>query len=372
MLEQTLDPYFRMFQTSDTFKDVNSFLATTAIGSPKTSMSEVLGGINHRGTPNRVPINKDYYGLAFFTRPQMNLKTSNLLRDRRFTRLLTNKAESIPRAVRAYLDYTCDNWGTESYTCPLVDQKNIFIPLLTNHLISMSGWPDIDLNTYTTDKGIIGEEIVMVDSTTEIVRSVDLTCNFRNMPGSPILVLGQIWQLYMSNVFLGRLLPHAENMVDNTIDYNTRIYRIVLDNTKRYVQDIASAVAFFPVNVPMGARFNFESDTPINKQMDQISITFRGSIIEYSDDILINEFNTAVCLANSDMLDTNRDMNMAKVTGPYLHHFNYAGYPRINPGTYELEWWVTKRDWHKVVGLDGADAEYYDYTGINPAMISLD
>lgn len=364
MNDLSYDPFYRIYQTTSTkFEGIDDFFATTAIGSVKNSMAQVFSGINHRGTPNRVPMNKDYFGLAFFTRPDMNMTTKNLLRDRRFTQLLTNNHKSIPRAIRAYLDYRCDENLGDSHTSPLVDNRNIFIPLLTNHLVSMSGWPDIDVPTFSSDAGVVGDAIAMVDGEIDILGVRDMTCNFRNMPGSPILSMAHFWQRYMASVFKGSLLPYPNNMVENTKDYETRIYRLVLDNTKRFVQDIAVFNACFPVTTPYGAKFNFETDTPINRSNDQISITFRGSIVEYSDDILINEFNKAVILANTDMADLEgdtdgyRNQRMVKVSGEYLHHFNYSGYPRINPGTSELEWWIDRADFDAIAGTDGANAE---------------
>lgn len=363
MTDNSYDPWLRIYQTDTRFDNVNlkpdDFLSTTPIGAPSRATAEVFGGINHRGTSNSVPMNKDYYGLAFFTRPEMNLTTRNLLRDRRFTQLLTNAANSVPRAIRAYLDFKCNDYGANSYASPIVDQRNIFIPLLTNHLISMGGWQDIETPTFASDPGIMGEQISMVDGTTDILRVVDVTCNFRNMPGNPILTMMRVWQRYMSQVAIGRMLPHTVNMRENTKDYETRIFRVILDSTKRYVQDIASFLACYPVNSPTGARFNFESQTPLNRANDQISITFRGSIMEYSDDILIHEFNQAVQLANADMADDSsmgdsiRRRSMVKVPGPYLHHFNYGGYPRINPATFELEWWVDRADWNIITGGAG-------------------
>lgn len=354
------DPYYRILQTASTkfngeVPSLDEFLSTTPMGSAKNSMAQVFAGINHRGTPNRVPMNKDYYGLAFFTRPDMNMTTKNLMRDRRFKPLLTENAKSIPRAIRAYLNYRCDEWLDQSHTSPLVDNSNIFIPVLTNHLISMSGWPDIETPTYSSDAGVRGESIAMADGTVQLLGVRDMTLNFRNMPGSPIINLFKYWQLYMECVFGGELLPHSDNMVQNTKDYETRVYRIILDNTKRFVQDIASFCACFPVTTPYGARFNFESDTPINRANDQITINLRGSIVEYSDDILLHEFNNAVILGNSDMKDGNREQSLVKVDGAYLHHFNYSGYPRINPGTFELEWWVYTSEWNAVVGSNNVN-----------------
>lgn len=353
------DPWLRIYNTNSQFKNVGDVLATTAIGDGNTAISRVFSGVNHRGNASSVAMNKDYYGLAFFSRPDMNMTTKNLLRNRKFTPLLTSNNKSIPRAIRASLDITCDNHANLSYTCPLIDQKNIFIPILSNHLISMSGWPDMELPTYTTSSGVQGEAISFADGIVDINRTFDLTCNFRNMSGSPILELIRYWMMYISNVTQGTMQPHPVNIAQNTVDYQTRIWRLVLDNTKRFVQKIASSVACFPLNNPIGASFNFEIDTPVNRSNDQLSFNFRCHGAEYNDDILIHEFNRSVIYANADMEDGSREGSLVKLPGEYLHHFNYTGYPRINPGTFELEWWVYKIDWQAVTGSDGgAEGEY--------------
>lgn len=364
-MSTNVDPWMRIYNTSTEFKGVNDILATTPQGDGGTSISRVFSGINHRGNASNVGMNKDYYGLALFTRPDMNMTTQNLMRNRKFSPLLTSNNKSIPRAIRASLDITCDDHANLSYTSPLIDQSCIFIPILSNHLLSMSGWPDMELPTYTSGSGVQGEAVSFADGIVDINRTFDITCNFRNMAGSPILELTRYWMMYISNVTQGTMQPHPINIAQNTIDYQTRIWRIVLDNTKRFVQKIASSVACFPINNPIGSSFNFEIDTPYNRTNDQMSFTFRCHGAEYNDDILINEFNRSVIYANSDMSDNNRITMMAKVEGSYLHHFNYSGYPRINPGTFELEWWVYKADWQAIVGGDGADAENIDLSAID-------
>ena len=50
----------------------------SSIGPISTAISNNLFGINHRQTPSPVPLNRDHYGLAFFTRPQLNLQDENI------------------------------------------------------------------------------------------------------------------------------------------------------------------------------------------------------------------------------------------------------------------------------------------------------
>lgn len=374
------DVWGRTLTQGGTVNGVEDVWARSAIGNPSTAISETLYGLNHRSLANSIPINKDYYGLTFFTKPDLRLTNDNLLKLRKFAPLLTSRETSLPRAIRAMLDFRHNTHNEESYNCSLIDPKQIFIPLLTNQLVSMGGWPDVELPTYTSERGVYGEEFSFADGVADIYRVWDTTVNFRNIPGDPITALFYYWIMYAAAVFEGTLTPYADNLAENTIDYQTRIYRVVLDSSKRFVQKIACTGAAFPISVPMGMSFNFESDTPINR-LDQIAINFRCIGAEYLDDMIIHDFNAAVCIGNNDMYDNQRQAaGMVKIPYEYIYLFNHLGYPRINPFTFELEWWVYNNQYLSMTGegssnsdappdfnLDEVDAgELNNYTGADP------
>jgi hypothetical protein len=129
-------------------------------------------------------------------------------------------------------------------------------------------------------------------------------------------------------------------IVENEIDYMTRIYRLVLDPTRTYVQKIANCGAAFPTAVPMGAAFNYTSDSPLANDNEQISIPFQCIGVEYNDPISIQEFNATVVYFNPEMDDGSRSQLFTKLSKSELALFNYQGYPRIAEDN-ELEWWVS-------------------------------
>lgn len=361
-----INPKSNIDPTSDKLSDqVNDIFKKTPIGSVDSAISDSIYGINHRQTPGAIQINKDYYGLTFFTRPELNLTTDNLRVVRKLAPLLTNNPNSIQRAIRCLLDRRLAQ--LEGIDTPLIDQQQAFIPLLTNHLLSMSGWPDIIAPTMTSIEGIYKESFSMVDGITDIYSTYDITANFRNIPGDPITMLFYSWIYYASYVFQGVLVPYPDKIIENEIDYQTRIYRLVLDSTKRYVRKIAACGAAFPTSAPLGASFNFEHDRPINNSNDQISIPFRCIGAMYQDDILIAEFNRTTALFNGSLDDSKfrKTSSRNKYTNEiYVHEthpsyvqipidllglFNNRGYPRINPDTYELGWWVTNEDYQSKI-----------------------
>jgi hypothetical protein len=343
-----------------TDKELNTTLddvfKTTPAGSIDTAIGGVFYGINHRQQPSAIPINKDVYGLTFFTRPQLNLSPFNIAAERKFIPLTTSEPASIQRIIRCYLDprlgYNIPGASdaNRKLNSPFVDNQNAFISVLTNHLQSCTGWPDPVVETFTSKPGAYKEVYGFTDSNIDEFSSYDITATFRNMVGDPISLLFATWLRYQANVFQGIMSPYPDFIVKNEIDYNTRIYRLVLDKNKKYVQKIACTGAAQPISVPMGSAFNFEHDKPMNISNENISINFRCFGYCYNDDIIVHEFNKTVGVFNEHMRDSYRNSNMVKIPSEALSIFNGKGYPRINQTTYELEWYVDQGLYSQLVG----------------------
>lgn len=329
-------------------QDVDFVSRLNGYGSLTSAQTNNLRGVNVNlnGTP--APKNKDHYGITFFTRPDLNMSYDNLGSDRMLSSLLSEDKSSMARAIRVLLDPRGEAAGRISN---LVDPEMSFIPVLTNSLISMSGWPDLTVDTYTSKEGAYKEAYSMVDSTSHIFNTFDITANFRNIQGDPITLLFAVWIRYASLVYDGTLVPHPENMFQNTIDYQTRVYRLVMDADFRHVQKIAACGAGFPMASPLGAAFNYSNEGEWNEENDQISIPFRCIGANYLDPILVKEFNQTVSMRNVNMRDGNRGDTMIKISAtedypPYggigsslLNLLTHKLYPRIDPFTMELEWW---------------------------------
>lgn len=318
------------------------------IGSIERASANNLFGINHRAIPTAVPSNKDRYGLTFFVRPQLNMTPDNIRNIRYFYSLMNDNPYSIQRVVRGLLDprfISGVTIGSQNYkpsTCPLVDNEQAFIPILTNNLLSISGWPDLTVPTFTSEPGQYKENFSQADGVTRNFESFDLDASFRNVRGDPIIMLLYVWCHYQALVFEGKLMPYFDFLIENEIDYNTRIYRLVTDNTGMYVTKIAATGAAFPISVNMSSFFDFNNEKPYNDQTREITARFRCMGAEYLDDVLVYEFNQTVEIFNVNMRDGHRQNNMVKVAPSLLTLFNNRGYPRINYNTYELEWYVTK------------------------------
>lgn len=358
------DPY--LIDTSEAYyqasgrllaNDVDQIWQQTSIGSIQSAIGDNIYGINHRQTPGSIGINRDYYGLTFMTRPRMNLSTDNLRTIRQFGALLSVVPNSYQRIIRCLLDPTLAQ--TQGISSDFVDPQQAFIPLLTNTLLSCTGWPDVEVQSFESHAGVAKETYGFVDSFVEQYGTYDITATFRNIPGDPILLMMMTWLWYSSLVYRGMIIPYPDMLINNEIDYNTRIYRLVLDPSRRFVTKIAATGASYPSNAPYGAAINHDADHPINQNNAQIAITFRSYGVMYMDDILVDEFNRTTSLFNDGMLAQNFTGKPPNQTNPYyvkvplaaLPIFNNRGYPRINPITYELEWWVDTQEYNNRLGL---------------------
>lgn len=318
---------------------VSDVMRTTPMGALDTAIGDTLYGINHRATPNAVPQNRDSYGLVLFTRPQLNMSAENLRSVRQLIPLLTQEPATIQRVIRSYLD---PRLSLQGVTCPFVDPENPFIALMTNHCQSVSGWPDIEFQSFISKPGIAKEVFGFVDSVDDTRAAYTISASFRNMPGSPLLLLSQVWSSYCSWVFEGKLSPYPDFIMKNIVDYNTRIWRLSLDVSKTYVQNIAAIGAGYPTTAPMGKVFDFQTDSPISEVNNDIQMQFQCYGVTYNDPILIVEFNKLVGIFNPAMRDGYRSSIMQQIEPAALSLFNNRGYPYIHPDTYELQWHVRK------------------------------
>lgn len=341
---------------------LDDYFAAKPIGAIDSAIGNYVAGYNHRQIPVPAINNKETYGLTFFTRPQLNLTSANIRAKRQFYGMLSNQPVSVQRMVRMYLDprmgNPLPNSDEPALKSPIVTNTHAFIPLLTNSLVSMSGWPDMNVPHFTSKKGLYGESVSMVDGPAIDYTNFSLSCTFRNILGDPTTYLFYVWLHYMASVFEGVLMPYPDFIVQNEIDYNTRIYRLVLDQQKKHVVKIAATGAAFPVSLPTSSYFDYNTTNVYNDQNREISVQFNCSGAMMLDDILVKTFNMTSGIFNPEMRklpgmemfripDSESSVNtrsnsarMFKIDYEFLHLFNYQGYPYINPDTYELEWWI--------------------------------
>lgn len=335
-------------KTKEMRKLIDQLYIQNGLGAVKSGITRSLYGVNFAGTPNMMPVNRDSYGFTFFTKPLMNMSDDNLRNDRILSQLLNKDPNSIHRLIRCSLDsgilHTGNDPKLNGWKSPFINPNSAFIPILSNNLLSMSGWPDMDSQTFTSGSGNWREEFSFVDGIVKDYRTWDATCSFRNIDGNLILNMFFYWVLYQAGVAaVGNLMPYPIMNLSHEIDYQTAIYRLITDQTRTKLTGIARTIAY-PLSVPIGRSFDFDAEQVYNTEHNQVSISFRCAGAEYNDDILISEFNRVVELHDPDFRGERRLKNYLQLPPSLYRLFNGMAQPRINTHTYDIEWWVSKTD----------------------------
>lgn len=353
MADKTEADYIpRWRRTSDTNKELEYISTNGPIGSIDSALGNVLSGINHQGTPGAVPTNKDHHGLTFFTRPLMNMTSNNLRMNRIMASLLSTDSSSIQRYIRCMLDPRLAKAIENPITSTFCKPDQAFIPVLTNALLSIGGWRDIAPATFEAPAGSHKESYSHFDGISDDYSTYDIQATFRNIDGDPITYMMLLWVHYGSLVYRGHMVPYPDLLIENEIDYQTRIYRLVLDPTKTKVRKIGATGASYPIHSPTGQAFNFEAQTPYNLANESITITFKSHGNLVFDPILAWEFNQVVEMFNPNMKDANRARTMVRIHPDRAQLFNNNAYYRINLDNWDFEIYVPEAVYTSVMGGD--------------------
>lgn len=364
-------------------EELDEILRSSGFGSMSHINYLTFTGFNYfRHGQQLVKQNRDHMGFVFFTRPILNLTYDNLSVSGSLSMLRNAPPESLARGIRALLDpwsarggYTKDPKFKRAMTkeeaemavqnniaTPMVNNANPFIPLLSNCLTNLSGWKDITLNSYTSKAGVNNEQWSMVDGYYYKNEAFEMSSSFRNIEGDPISLLFQTWLEYMGNCgYRWEMNPYPCFVEEREWDYNSCIYRFVMDHTKTYITKWATTIAT-PLSLPYGDQFNFSADKNFNEANNEITVTWQCNGIQYNDPITFYNFNQLVALyepqlqVRYDVYDEETNSLIVegsqywqKLRGAEKFRGLYLAVPLINYITRELEWWVKRDDYIKYI-----------------------
>lgn len=309
-------------------------------GSAVESIYEQLRGINSLATHPTMPPNREQFGLTFFTRPRMNLSDANLRAWRPFHSMIGgDNTPNLPRAIRAMFD-PIGVWR-RSKGSPLVNHEQAFIPWLSNALVNQSGWPEIAPGTFTSAEGNHHEAWSMIDDTIKNYRVWDLNTTLRNGAGNIIVMLLFYWVCYSALIYEGDMTPYPDAIIQNRIDYHTRIYRFSLDANKKRILSWWSTIAY-PYTAPTAVGANSSIDSPFNQEGQQVSAAWKCHGCDTFDPIVLAEFNSIVQYFNPKMHPSVRAKYMVEIREYEWHHFIYDTFFQVDTEEQILTRWVDR------------------------------
>jgi len=330
--------------------NIYDHINNNTVGFNEKEVGDMLYGFSHSDHIPFLPSNKDRSGITFFTKPQLNLTDMNIKNLPGLYRLLTKTQASIGRFVRTTLDprlsfnFSDPLYHHEKLSSPLVDKFNPFIPILSNTLLSLSGWPDVTVPTFTSSPGLRKEQYTMVDGIFETYDAFDLTATFKNFVNEPLSLLFETWSRVPSAVFEGTMNDYMDIMLANEFSYNTRIYKFIMDESNRFITKVATTGASFPNTAPMASYFDTDRSKSYTGQNEELSITFKSVGAIYNSDLSLLEFNMVAASYNSDVYNLlmGEEHNLVKIDYEVLSLFRGRGYPVIDLETNELCWYINK------------------------------
>ena len=338
---------------------VDNMLTAYGFGRTDQRIVNNLRAFNIIQNQSNPQVQVENMGYVFFTRPSLNLSYDNIAQIRKFTPMLTRDQYSVQRFVRATLDHVGSVYRGGLGDSPYVDPYNPFIPILTNSIETLGGWPNPAVDHYTSKAGNYKEQWAMVDGSYNIYGSFNLSASFNNPPNDAVSKLFNAWTMYQNLVYDGTIAAYPQARLQRYIDYQTRIYRFVMDHSKRRILKWANCGVAFPTTNTDADSMDFDRTKVYNENAGRIDQNFLCTGAEYNDPITLYEFNSAVEIMNPAMRggEEKRRKRMVKLDQGEKMYMNYLAYPYVNIITNELEWWTFK-DVYNAIKKEIGDLKY--------------
>lgn len=322
---------------------LNDIFKENGGGSYLSPLGNILHGIKILGNGIQLaPMADDTIGLMFIPRPTLNLSDENVSRSPRFAKLYKADSNSLGGYVRGLLDYRTGR----QYSHPALDNLNAWMPLLTNLLRKSDGFPDLELESSSTQPGIRQESYQWIEGILETNGLLTINQTYKNVKGGLLPYLFGIWEHYIPEVRLGDhgMQPYWEAQYQNYWDYDTRIYHLFMNPNMINIESIYMTIQSVPTTHPQGslAGIDYEQGSRRGPGQDTFDVQFKSIGARADTFECVDSFNGATLFFNQDMADDRRSSKYRKLDPSEFLSYNFKAYPWINVNTMELEWWVPK------------------------------
>ena len=307
-----------------------------------SALVNMLRGIRILGPGNSMaPIPDDTIGLAFASRPMLNLSDYNVQKHPQLQALVKPARNSFMAYIKGLLDPV---WGAaNSGDNTALDPLNPWIPPMTNFLKVSSGFPDLSLAVGKSSPGFRGETYSFVDGILKVNFDFDIRQSYYNTKPNFMPYLFEVWVHYIEAVTLGDegMEPNWEALECNYLDYTTRIYHIIMNKNMRNIEWIFCCGGCFPTTFPSGAFSTIDrtQNTLRGQGQDELEINFAAQGFRFSNLQIADQFNRTTLRTNPNMHPSVRSRYYKKMPFRDYYLSGYGSYPWINLDTMEMEYW---------------------------------
>lgn len=301
-----------------------------------------LRGVRMLGPGNQqVPIPDDCIGLAFISRPMLNLSDSNVIKNPQLHALYNPERGSIQAYIKGLLDPVWGDANDSSHS--LLDPLNPWMSLLTNLLKVSSGFPDLQMNVDKSDPGFRKQVYQYVSGIVKVNYDYDMSLSFHAMKPNIIPAIFNYWLHYIEGVTLGDegMEPYPDALLQNYIDFDCRIYHIILNSNFKNIEGLYMSVQSIPHTFPSGAYSTIDNtgDTLHGQGQDEFSINMSTVGFRFDNVRIADQFNRTTVGRNPRMHPEVRANYYRKLEVNEYFEGAYGAYAWININEMTLEYW---------------------------------
>lgn len=306
------------------------------------ALTNLLRGFRILGPGNQLaPIPDDTIGLAFMSRPMLNLSDENVILHPQLVSLYRPQRNSLNAYVKGLLDPV---WGAANANdvTPL-DPLNPWIPPATNFLKVSSGFPDLSLPSGKSEPGFRKEVYAWVDGVLKVNYDYTLRQTYHGIKHNILAYMYEVWVHYIEAVTLGDegMEPYPNALFQNYKDYTTRIYHLIMNKNMRNIEWIFCCGGGWPTTFPSGAYSTIDrTQNSLRSQgVDELDISFDCQGFRFNNIQIADAFNRTTLRVNPNLHPRVRNQYYYKLPFRERYLSGYGSYPWINLATMELELW---------------------------------
>jgi len=311
-------------------------------GGYTTALTSQLRSIQIMGPGQQLmPIADDTIGLAYVSRPMLNLSDKNCMLHPQLYALYRPDRGSLMAYVKGMLDpvWGAANAGDDT----ILDPLNPWLVPCSRFLKVSSGFPDLSLGTGNSSPGIRKETYRFVNGLLEVNHDFDIQQSYYNPSPGFLPYMFEAWVHYIDGVTTGdhSIEPRFQALRQNYLDYTCRIYHIIMNRNMRNIEWIFCCGGGMPTTFPSGSFSTIDrtQNTLRGQGQDELSINFAVNGFRFNNVMVADAFNRTTLRVNPNMHPKVRNAHYRKLSFQEPADTNY---PWINVQTMEMEYWSRK------------------------------
>ena len=338
------------------------------------TLQNFLSRLDRHGTA-MVPLNSMNPGFTFITRPRLNMTMANLRQHPVTASLASEDENSVSFMIRALLDTRMSrgqpvfagSFSTHQTTTDeeivfadkagksgLVDVLTPFFIPLCNGLKGISGFPDFTIHEETTEGDFHSGDFTFAKGSDMNNRTQELSLEFRDAQGSPILASIFYWALVMALQAKGVMMAYPDDIYEQRLNYTVSIYRFITDHTRTHILWWCKATGCFPKSAPVGALFNVQQGEDVVSSAMNFSVPFIANDVKVNHPGHLLQFNRLMRDYCPHITDQNKFPDV-----PYETQYNFNSLPYIETDNAGLVLkWKTNNYYNDMNTLGTLDAAW--------------